>query len=295
MRLMSLCLFLAVVVGVFQSRAGEPSRRAKVELPKRGLCAHRGAMNTHPENTLSAFREAIRCGAHMIEFDVRLTKDKRLVVIHDSTVDRTTNGKGEVSDLAFGEIRRLDAGSWKSPKFRGEKVPTLQETLSMMPINIWLNVHLKGGAEPGRRTAELIAAEDRLHQAFIACSASAAEAAKTAVPGILICNMDRQGNSWNYVKNTVVMEADFIQLAGGISPQFREYSGVLTKHGIRVNYFGTDSPQELRALFELGVQFPLVNRIADSMKVAADLGIEPAEPVFRGQDRGNLNTRPAGP
>lgn len=56
-------------------------------MPEKGICAHRGAMDTHPENTLSAFREAVRLGAHMIEFDVRMTKDKALVILHDALVD----------------------------------------------------------------------------------------------------------------------------------------------------------------------------------------------------------------
>ena len=63
-------------------------------MPERGICAHRGANSTHPENTLPAFEEAIRLGAHMIELDVRQTKDGHLVLMHDATIDETTNGKG---------------------------------------------------------------------------------------------------------------------------------------------------------------------------------------------------------
>jgi len=69
------------------------------DLPQRGICAHRGANNTHPENTIAAFKEAIRLGAHMIEFDVQMSKDSVLVIMHDKTVDRTTNGHGLISDV----------------------------------------------------------------------------------------------------------------------------------------------------------------------------------------------------
>ncbi|MCK5801272.1 MAG: glycerophosphodiester phosphodiesterase [Lentisphaeria bacterium] len=269
--------------------ADESLPLAGVELPGRGLCAHRGAMDTHPENTLSAFREAIRCGAHMIEFDVYLTKDKKLVVIHDATVDRTTNGKGRVSNLTFEEIRRLDAGGWKSPKFKGEKVPTLVEALSVMPENIWLNVHLKGGEELGRQTANVIRRRDRLHQAFLACGTAAARGARAVEPGILICNMARQGNSPAYVSETLRMEAAFIQLCGRVSPAFRGFAEKLKKQGVRINYFGTDSPQTLRTLFDLGVEFPLVNKVSSSMKVAVELGIQPHRPVFR--DEKSTKTR----
>ena len=283
-------LFVILFIGGCESRAGKPLRYAEVELPRRGLCAHRGAMSTHPENTLSAFRQAIQCGAHMIEFDVHLTKDKVLVVIHDFTVDRTTNGKGKISDLTLKEIRQLDAGSWKSPKFKGEKIPTLQETLSMMPINIWLNVHLKGGEELGRQTADLIAKQNRLHQAFLACGAAAAKGAKAIEPKILICNMEGDRKSWDYVKETLRMKADFVCLRGRIFPKFSGYAKELKKNGIRINYFGTDSPEQLRTLFELGVEFPVVNKITDSIKVAADIGIQPVQPVFRGENFKNLKT-----
>jgi len=268
-------------MGAYESKAEEALSDVEIRLPVRGLCAHRGAMNTHPENTMPAFREAIRCGTHMIEFDVYLTRDKRLVVIHDSTVDRTTDGTGKVAELTFDEIRGLDAGSWKSQEFKGVKIPTLEEALSVMPINIWLNIHLKGGEELGRRTALVIAHQNRLHQAFLACGTSATEGAKAAVPRILICNMDRQSSSLSYVNATIKMKADFIQLCGDVSPVYSDYTKSLKKNGVGINYFGTDSPEKLRTLFDLGVEFPLVNKIADSMKVAIDLGIKPVQPVYR--------------
>lgn len=280
-------IILLFVLGTFLGNcltaAEAQALHPEVQLPERGLCAHRGAMATHPENTVSAFREAIRCGAHMIELDVWLTKDSKLVVIHDSTVDRTTNGTGKIAELTFEEIRRLDAGSWKSARFEGQRVPSLEEALSMMPVNVWLNVHLKGGEELGREVAKVILNQNRLHQAFLACTASAAQGAKSVDPGILICNMEGQGGSWKYVNESVEMNADFIQLLGSVSPAFHDYSQVLQEADIRINYFGTDSPGELRLLFELGVEFPLVNNIAETMKVAKDLGLMPVQPLYFGQ------------
>jgi len=279
---MMLCLGLApVALGAMACAAAGASEEGAVELPARGLCAHRGASHTHPENTLAAFREAVRLGAHMIEFDVYLTKDKKLAVLHDSTVDRTTDGTGKVSDLTWAEIRRLDAGSWKGTAFKGERVPTLREALDVMPVNIWLNVHLKGGAELGRAAARVIVETDRRCQAFLACGKAAAEAARAVAPDILICNMERQGNSADYVDLTIALEADFIQLAGEFGAELPEFTRKLKDHGIRINYFGTDSPEELRRLFDAGVQFPLVNKVELLMPVAAALGIPPVTPVFR--------------
>jgi len=253
---------------------------SEIQLPEKGLCAHRGAMETHPENTLTAFRAAVEAGAHMIEFDVQLTKDNKMVVMHDGTVDRTTNGTGKVSELTFAEIRKLDAGSWKSPEFAGEKIPTLDETLSVMPYNIWLNVHIKGEKDIAVRIAKKLKAQNRLHQAFLACGAKSAEMARKEVPEVLICNMERQGRNWEYVKGTMDMNADFIQLLGEIVPEFVEYTRTLKQSGIRINYFGTDSPEEIKRLFDYGVDFPLVNDIVHSVKVAEELNIPLAVPSF---------------
>jgi len=138
-------IVLFFVLLTLQIVIAQSTRTNGVILPERGICAHRGAMETHPENTISAFKEAIRLGAHMIEFDVRMTKDGKLVIMHDKSVNRTTNGSGLVSDLTYDEIKKLDAGRWKSEMFKGERIPTLKETLQVMPHNIWLNIHLKEG------------------------------------------------------------------------------------------------------------------------------------------------------
>ncbi|MFW5830662.1 MAG: glycerophosphodiester phosphodiesterase [Prolixibacteraceae bacterium] len=252
----------------------------EVQLPEKGLCAHRGAMGTHPENTLLAFREAVKAGAHMIEFDVQLTKDNKMVVIHDGTVNRTTNGTGKVSELTFAEIRKLDVGSWKSPEFAGERIPTLDETLNIMPYNIWLNVHIKGEKDIAERIAKKLAEQDRLHQAFLACGAKAAEMARKAVSEILICNMDRRESNWDYVNETIEMKADFIQLRRKITPEYKEYVRALKENGIRVNYYGTDSLEEIRMLFHYGVDFPLVNDIVHSIEIAKELGIDPMKKMF---------------
>jgi glycerophosphoryl diester phosphodiesterase len=251
------------------------------EMPLRGLCAHRGAMATHPENTLSAFKAAIAQGAHMIEFDVHLSKDKELVIIHDDTVDRTTDGKGKVADLTLQELRSLDAGKWKGLKFTGEKIPTLAQTLEMMPDNIWLNVHVKSTSGIGQLVAQEIVKQGRLHQAFMACSHQVAVEAKSISPDVLICNMDRQSSNWDYIDLTVESGSDFIQLRGDITTEFLKIAQYLVAKGIRINYFGTDHPEEISMLFDYGIHFPLVNNIVESMKTCRALGIAPLQPVFR--------------
>lgn len=93
-----------------------------------GIVGHRGSLKA-PENTMSAFKQAYADGADAVELDILRTKDGHYVVMHDDAVDRTTNGHGLVEDLTLEEIQKLDAGSWKDPKFTGEKAPELGEVL----------------------------------------------------------------------------------------------------------------------------------------------------------------------
>jgi glycerophosphoryl diester phosphodiesterase len=94
------------------------------------VIGHRGASGSAPENTLAAFRLAVEQGARFIETDLRLSRDARLVAIHDATLDRTTSGRGRVRDFTLAELRQLDAGAWFAPEFAGQRIPTLEEILA---------------------------------------------------------------------------------------------------------------------------------------------------------------------
>ncbi|MBK8576505.1 MAG: glycerophosphodiester phosphodiesterase [Elusimicrobia bacterium] len=93
------------------------------------IIGHRGAMGHGPENTRAAFEAGLRCGAGAVECDVHLSKDGRLVVIHDDRVDRTTNGRGAVAGKTWVELRLLDAGAWFGKEFVGERVWRLEDLL----------------------------------------------------------------------------------------------------------------------------------------------------------------------
>lgn len=107
------------------------------------IIAHRGASGYRPENTIAAFDKAIELNADYIELDVQMSKDGELVVIHDRTVNRTTNGFGSIKDLHLSDLKKLDAGSWYHPKFQHEKIPTLKEVLSRYSQNIRMLIELK--------------------------------------------------------------------------------------------------------------------------------------------------------
>ncbi len=113
------------------------------------IFAHRGASAHAPENTLSAFEIALKQGAHAIELDAKLSADGQVVVMHDATVNRTTDGKGRVANLELAALRKLDAGSSFSDEFRGEKIPTLAEVFELVVgTRLIVNVELTNYNSP---------------------------------------------------------------------------------------------------------------------------------------------------
>lgn len=126
------------------------------------VVGHRGCAGLLPENTIPGFRHAIALGVDMVECDVHLTRDERLVVMHDERVDRTTNGTGAIVDLSFDEVRALDAG-------RGERVPTLDEVLDVVAAGgVGLLCELKGAETPAP-AVEAVRTRGLLEQVTFTC------------------------------------------------------------------------------------------------------------------------------
>ena len=110
------------------------------------IFGHRGARGHAPENTMASFQTALDMGADGIELDVQMTKDGRVVVCHDHSLERTSNGTGWITDHTRDELRELDFGSWFSAKFAGEKIPSLREVLQWAaPTRLLVNVEIKNG------------------------------------------------------------------------------------------------------------------------------------------------------
>ncbi len=110
--------------------------------------AHQGASAAAPANTLAAFRLAAEMGADGVELDAQVCRDGEVVVIHDFTVDRTTDGQGAVRRMTLAQLKELDAGRWFDPTFAGERIPTLQEVFDALGHRLLINVELK--SLPGR-------------------------------------------------------------------------------------------------------------------------------------------------
>ncbi|MDF2690551.1 MAG: ugpQ [Gammaproteobacteria bacterium] len=132
-----------------------------ITLPK--LIAHRGAKTYAPENSLSAFKLAKQKGASWVEFDVQMSADEHLFILHDDDLRRTTNGKGLAREHILAELKTLDAGSWFNLNFNNEKIPTLEETIDCLnKIKLSANLEIKAcgdseyDAELAKKTCEFL-------------------------------------------------------------------------------------------------------------------------------------------
>ncbi len=154
------------------------------------VVGHRGAPQLAPENTLASFRAAAATGIKAVEFDVALTFDSRPVVIHDTSLERTTDGTGLLSENTLEAISGLDAGSWFDPSFAGEVIPTLEETIDLLDA-LGLSADMELKPDPGREveTAEVVLQvaqtcwpEDKTPPVITSFSRVALAAAKDCVP-----------------------------------------------------------------------------------------------------------------
>lgn len=149
-RLVPLFLVIAVLTGC----ATSTGHRRAGELPV--IIAHRGASADAPENTLAAFEEAVNQGADWYELDCRITRDGAVIVLHDSSLEKTTGVQAKVWDMNLADLKKLDAGSWFSQNFAGEPLPTLDESLTMAKDRIGVYVEIKSCDDDSALHGELL-------------------------------------------------------------------------------------------------------------------------------------------
>ncbi len=128
--------------------------------------AHRGAAGTRPEHTRSAFLRALEIGVDMIEFDVHLTKDGKLVVIHDHELARTTPAQGAVREHTLAELQQIDAGAWFAPDYAGETILSLEDVLTLTKGKTRLNVEIKAPESDWSGVSEQLLASLRRHDSL---------------------------------------------------------------------------------------------------------------------------------
>lgn len=219
------------------------------------IFAHRGYSAKHPENTMKAFKEAEKAGADGIELDVQFTKDGEIVVIHDETVDRTTNGKGAVKDFTFVELQKLDASYKSKSLLKKESIPSLREVFRWLQTNqLICNVEIKSNVETFMKIEQSVIAmireyglSERIilssfnHYSLVYCYRLA--------PDIEIAPLYAEGlyMPWVYAESI---------RAKGMHPNYKVAPNEIIKgaldYGIEVRPYTVNKEKEMRRLFEIG-------------------------------------------
>jgi glycerophosphoryl diester phosphodiesterase len=229
---------------------------AQIALPR--VVGHRGAAACAPENTLAGFRRARELDCRWVEFDVRLTADGQPVLLHDDRLARTTDGRGRVSALSLAAVRRHDAGAWFGSSFTGERVPTLEEAVTLLAaLGLGANVELKATrgreAETGTVVADLLtrmcpsALPELLISSFRPAALAAAKARAPRIPrGILFRVIPE---SWRAVAERLgcaTIHADHRRLRPALVTEIREAGYPLLAYTV-------NDPGRANTLFDLGV------------------------------------------
>jgi glycerophosphoryl diester phosphodiesterase len=222
------------------------------------VIGHRGAAACAPENTLAGFRHARALGCGWIEFDVRLTADGELIVLHDERLERTTDGSGKAGALPLATIRRHDAGIWFGPAFAGEIVPTLAEAVRVLgELGLGANVELKAArgreAETGAAAADLLRRSWPPHlpapliSSFLPTALAAArDRAREIARGLLVRAVPRHWRLRAGSLACVSVHAEHGRLRPGIVAEMRE-------SGYSVLAYTVNDPARARELFAWGV------------------------------------------
>lgn len=232
------------------------------------IIAHRGASHEAPENTLAAIRLAWSQDADAVEIDVRLTRDGRLAVIHDSDTRRTARARRRVSECTLDELQRLDAGSWKSPAFAGEPIPSLDAVLALVPTGKRLFIEVKSGADAIGELVRCLARSklDPTQVAIIAFDLGTVRTAKRLLPKCEACwilESSPSGDSGRLAPRETIQRARAAQLDGlDLEAHCADAEWVKQTHaaGFKLHVWTVDDAPAARRLIEAGVDGITTNR-----------------------------------
>jgi len=223
------------------------------------FCAHRGLSALMPENTLPAFGAALALGADEIEFDVRLTKDQKLIVSHDGTLDRISDGKGFLSECTLAELKTLNAGHEK-----GWRVPfcTPEEVFEQFAGRLTFNIHLKEHGEDGYLIHELVRLVKK-HQAYdsvyFAASPAELEWMQKLAPDIPRTAIQLPDDPIGIFEMAQKYDCSRVQFWLGMFDG--ELIRRLHEHDILCNLFYADTPEDYQKYFDMGIDVLLTNRM----------------------------------
>jgi len=224
------------------------------------VIAHRGASAVAPENTMAAFRRAVEMGAECIETDLHLSRDGRLVIVHDTTLNRTTDGDGLVKNYTFNELRQLDAGKWFSADFAGEKLPTIEDLLDYAgQADLSLYLEIKGGAGYGVERAVISALRGRKEAkaAVVLCFDGSVLNRVHQLDRLLMTGLLFESGGEEMVREAVKVGARQIGPRGDcVTPELVEDAH---RRGLKVISWTINDAAQMRALAKMGVDGIITN------------------------------------
>ncbi|MFQ5793521.1 MAG: glycerophosphodiester phosphodiesterase [Candidatus Bipolaricaulia bacterium] len=219
------------------------------------VIAHRGASGHAPENTATALSQAIAFGADIVEIDIHPTRDGHWVLLHDPTLNRTTNGSGEVRDATLEEIERLDAGSWFDASFRGEKLLTLKQAIDTIPDSIELIVDIKATLPEDTALQGLLRLLDQRQRLATTLLASPDERVherlKRLDRSVQLSLSDPDLNRPNVWEKVERLEPKVISLHWTVANHHAVTQ--IHRHGIAVITWTVNEPDRMEHMIELGV------------------------------------------
>jgi len=227
--------------------------------PRPIIFAHRGDFTHAPENTLPAFQQALQKGADGVELDAKLTVDGHVIVIHDPTVDRTTDGKGRVASMTLEAIRKLDAGKWFDEKFSGTKVPLLEEVFEIVGKDKMINIELTNyytNPPDGLvlKVCELIKRHNNQSQIlFSSFFPSNLKIAAKVLPEVPRGLLAMRGVFGLWARSFGFMFGDYQALHSHITNTSREQMQRAHRLNRRVHVWTANTPEEIIQLKEWGV------------------------------------------
>lgn len=222
------------------------------------IFAHRGASAHAPENTIAAFELALTQQADAIELDVKLSSDGYVVVYHDPTLDRTTNGKGKLKDVTLAGLKKLDAGSFFSEKFKGEPIPTLDEVFEAVGKRTFINVELTNYKTPHDQLVETVCMLIKKHKmqknvifsSFLASNLSKARSYLPEVPrGLLALN----GFLGSWARSFGFAFGKYQALHPYLTDMTQQEVARVHRLNRRVHVWTVNAEQDVRRLFGWGV------------------------------------------
>lgn len=225
------------------------------------IIAHRGTSSEAPENTLAAFRLALEQGCNAIELDIHLSADRRVIVCHDATIDRTTNGSGAIAEMTAEELQRYDAGSWYGKSFAGERLPLLDEVLDLVPASVGINIEIKSDKHPDvvETLLALLHARNRLDSVFFSsfghdCLLRLKRKSPASRIGLLY------EEDADYPSFFERQQTEGYALHPYHKCVNEAYVAEAKKHGLQIYPWTVDDPDRMKELIRAGVSGIITNR-----------------------------------